>query len=537
MARARTNERKTPRCIAQQTAPHVHFAVVSVNSIETRSTRPQAFSHPLWWSALALLVLNDHVWKGAGVLPSSLTGKLSDIVGLIVAPPVCAIALGAGRRHRPALAALLVGLGFALIKLSPLAATGLADGLGVLGIPSRFWADPTDLWALPALSFGYALSRPILPSRPGARAAPGLGGPWLQRAGVVAGALGCVATGGSDSADKGVSGDAPGLKNDTKKPLTVVLAATEGAGGCNLYRENRIGVLTPAAFIGAREVTIEPGEVAALAEGDTEITCGAASIRLPAGEQLLVFWRDLDSIESFVPDDDASRLDRLVEVGGGRGHYEFKVGDDLGRFEFGEVPTETTCDEPDSTDSLEWTPLLEAQAFLELSEVRKGTDGCFELDWFKPEGDTSADSQRLCVPKWAFPFKVGDQLSVVQELHPLGERMLRITRFVDDKIDVQLVVWNDAAEFPDSRIKAIPPVECFGAVSACGAYLRPVRLEARGLDDPLRQGEDATIDGDDPKETRVMLGAGRDVGWSAPTCEGPEARLGPSANVLELRIF
>ena len=139
--------------------------------------------------------------------------------------------------------------------------------------------------------------------------------------------------------------------------------------------------------------------------------------------------------------------------------------------------------------------------------------------------------------EWSARIKVGDQLSVVQELHPLGERMLRITRFVDDKIDVQLVIWNDAAEFPDSRIKTIPPVECFGAVSACGAYLRPVRLEARGLDDPLRQGEDATIDGDDPKETRVMLGAGRDVGWSAPTCEGPEARLGPSANVLELRIY
>ena len=41
---------------------------------------------PGFWAALALLVLNDHLAKGAGVLSGWLTGKLSDFAFLIVAP-------------------------------------------------------------------------------------------------------------------------------------------------------------------------------------------------------------------------------------------------------------------------------------------------------------------------------------------------------------------------------------------------------------------------------------------------------------------
>ena len=33
-----------------------------------------ALRHPLWWSALAILLLNDHLLKGAGLVPGWLTG-------------------------------------------------------------------------------------------------------------------------------------------------------------------------------------------------------------------------------------------------------------------------------------------------------------------------------------------------------------------------------------------------------------------------------------------------------------------------------
>src|SRR3954468_1365619 len=42
--------------------------------------------HPAWWAALALLLINDNLFKGRGVIPGWLAGKLSDFAFLIVAP-------------------------------------------------------------------------------------------------------------------------------------------------------------------------------------------------------------------------------------------------------------------------------------------------------------------------------------------------------------------------------------------------------------------------------------------------------------------
>ena len=42
--------------------------------------------HPVTVLALVVLVLNDHVLKAAQ--PGWLTGKLSDVVGLVLAPPL-----------------------------------------------------------------------------------------------------------------------------------------------------------------------------------------------------------------------------------------------------------------------------------------------------------------------------------------------------------------------------------------------------------------------------------------------------------------
>ena len=36
----------------------------------------RGLTHPAWWVCLALLLLNDHVLKGAGLLPGVVTGKL-----------------------------------------------------------------------------------------------------------------------------------------------------------------------------------------------------------------------------------------------------------------------------------------------------------------------------------------------------------------------------------------------------------------------------------------------------------------------------
>ena len=99
--------------------------------------------------ALLLLLLNDRVWKDQW--PGLVTGKLSDFAGLLVAPPLLALALSVCRVTRPAAWALgLTGIGFAVVKATT-AGAEFATTAWSLVMPSAVLHDPTDLVALPAL--------------------------------------------------------------------------------------------------------------------------------------------------------------------------------------------------------------------------------------------------------------------------------------------------------------------------------------------------------------------------------------------------
>ncbi|TCB96187.1 hypothetical protein E0H26_16325 [Micromonospora zingiberis] len=63
--------------------------------------------HPVTVAATALLILNDHVLKAA--YPGWLTGKLSDVAGLVMAPPLLALLLAACARLTADSARLLAG--------------------------------------------------------------------------------------------------------------------------------------------------------------------------------------------------------------------------------------------------------------------------------------------------------------------------------------------------------------------------------------------------------------------------------------------
>jgi hypothetical protein len=125
--------------------------------------------HPATLAAIALLLVNDWLLKPR-VVPDSgaslVTGKLSDVAGLAFAPVVLSAAIGlllhaAARlgarvdpslsRRRLLLCVLATGAGFAALKLDPALAARAAGWLSHLGRPARFYDDPTDLLALPAL--------------------------------------------------------------------------------------------------------------------------------------------------------------------------------------------------------------------------------------------------------------------------------------------------------------------------------------------------------------------------------------------------
>lgn len=111
--------------------------------------------HPVTVLALVVLVLNDHVLKAAQ--PGWLTGKLSDVAGLVLAPPLVAALAALIVPRLPARAAFglglgLVGLGFTLVKTIGSAAAAASAAWSVVSGPSLVRADLTDLFALPALA-------------------------------------------------------------------------------------------------------------------------------------------------------------------------------------------------------------------------------------------------------------------------------------------------------------------------------------------------------------------------------------------------
>ncbi|GAA3791397.1 hypothetical protein GCM10022226_07980 [Sphaerisporangium flaviroseum] len=155
-------------------------------------------THPATVSAVLVLLLNDHFLKH--VWPGPITGKLSDVAGLLVAPPLLALLIGSltglqaflpdgwdgfGRSDHPdrsgrsgrserfgraravdpcsppvALASLLAtGAGFALVKSTALGASLASQAWSIAAGPSVVLADPSDLIALPALGLAWLVWR------------------------------------------------------------------------------------------------------------------------------------------------------------------------------------------------------------------------------------------------------------------------------------------------------------------------------------------------------------------------------------------
>ncbi|MER7457084.1 hypothetical protein [Micromonospora sp. NPDC126480] len=114
--------------------------------------------HPATVLALVVLVVNDHLLKPA--IPGPVTGKLSDVAGLVLAPPLVAVLLTLLAPRLPVRAAAAVGLvsvgaGFALVKASGYAAEVASAAWTALAGPSLVRADPTDLLTLPALGLAW----------------------------------------------------------------------------------------------------------------------------------------------------------------------------------------------------------------------------------------------------------------------------------------------------------------------------------------------------------------------------------------------
>lgn len=123
---------------------------------------------PASLAALALLALNDHVLKAAA--PGIVTGKLSDIAGLVVAPPLLAVGLALLRVPLSAPTALVVtAVCFALAKTTEWGVDTVNTVWSLAGWPTHILRDPTDLVALPALLLSAHVARTERRREPGGR--------------------------------------------------------------------------------------------------------------------------------------------------------------------------------------------------------------------------------------------------------------------------------------------------------------------------------------------------------------------------------
>jgi len=91
-------------------------------------------THPLWWAALGLLVVNDDMLKGRGIVPGWLTGKLSDFAFLIVAPVLFAAMLPLALRGRRVLATVAVVAVYTAADLSRAASDAIVAAAAHLGL-------------------------------------------------------------------------------------------------------------------------------------------------------------------------------------------------------------------------------------------------------------------------------------------------------------------------------------------------------------------------------------------------------------------
>lgn len=458
--------------------------------------RTQALRQPAFWLALATLVINDHLLKGAGVLPGWLTGKLSDFAGLIVAPVLVVVLLGLRRDGARALAFGAVALVFSILEVSPLAAAGWDAMLGALGVPSRSWADPTDLVALAVLPIAWWVVKA------GDRAEPGRGIVLAsQRALMGAALFACIATSQPPEPQVAQWTTDAWLHNRTAAELDVRIRWIEGARDCSALATSGTdlgGAAAPELFGEGITFRLQPGDTvpiepvdarAALSTssafgrvptegGETRNECELASISVDGLEDTILFWlagdvrgvqANLVSPEDGSIDDQEVVIDELTE---GSSALQLLTGAGYTTARLRDRPpaVPATCTEARGAtvafsdlahdDSRIW--VVESRALL--------PDGCTQLDLI---GEGEPRSLFLCVPGDFIPFVVDDEVVFETRLSGLSHVFM-----ANDEGLPKLVLARGVPSITLEGLQVAPLAHDLGCAERvpCGAYVAPLAV-------------------------------------------------------------
>ncbi|EYF04506.1 hypothetical protein [Chondromyces apiculatus] len=458
----------------------------------------RALLHPLWLLSLTLLVVNDHLLKGSGLLPGWMTGKLSDFAGLIVAPALLAALLRLSSKGALIGAHLATGAVFAAINLSPAFARAVEGLMALTPFPWVIVVDAEDLIALPALFAAWQVLVPAMRAEVDER-------PILHRVAAVAGGMACMATSMPDPCDEDPSQciptDGPAateiaslvLGNDTEEQRVVRVRPLKESVevDCLTMLADPTRTLSREMFGPAETWLLEPGRALPLQNS----TCDAYLVDADGLPMQLLAWSAgqfpaaMLSTETRAPDEGRMIFMRMDEA--------------LGRLELAEhvavhdaPPVEQPAPGPGcaplpDTVGVAWSAPPVGGA--EITAIDSSPDGCHRFTLLSEGGEAPF---YLCVPEGAQPFQVGDALKVetldssFTAPETKDEASFAEGVFLsNDTVGVMVVRGNmvarqafaflpTPAEEPSISADEVP--SCTGSHDACGNLVIPLEVSLLG---------------------------------------------------------
>ncbi|MCB9703650.1 MAG: hypothetical protein H6711_17275 [Myxococcales bacterium] len=496
---------------------------------EVAALRPErALLTPAWIASLAALGINDHLLKGAGVLPDLLTGKLSDFAGMMVAPALLAALTRTSSRRGLFLCHLAVGAVFAAINLSHEAASIWSGLMGMVAFPWKITVDPTDLVALPALALSWRVLAPSM-SKPVPR------GSLRALEGSLACAGVCLSVATSppeedwtddDWWSNPVSADVY-VQNVTNEDVVVRLRRPHADAELDCFE---VAVdpgryLSEAVFGEAEAWTLAPGNMVAAEQEGIVRDCHAVLVEGDAFPQTLLFWQNGAYPE--VWHDGAAAEEGGVIISEAEGEEGLSIDSPkspellFALADLEDRPADA-CALQEDGDRLAWTSLTRDD--VQIAGIDVGPDGCIGLD-FGDAPDAVTDWY-VCMPPALFPFQVGDwirgevlgqHLNVRKIAGPGQEPLV-------DFAELYLSAGESLPVLVDTTFGVRGEFGCEPAPDACGTVARPISLTAkRGqlATATLELGQTLTLDDGDSKLDLHLVHGEERILVNSACSEGP----------------
>ncbi len=475
----------------------------------------RALLHPLWIASLGLLAANDHFFKGSGLLPSIVTGKLSDFAGLVVAPTLLAVLLRLSSRKGLTFAHLATGIVFAAIKVSPTLARLFESIAGLGPFSWSITVDPTDLFALPSLLLSYRVLVPVMEAPAEAR-------PLVQRALVVGGSLACAATSQQNfptCEDPIACGVVP------RENAAIVIANATGAErfvrvrplkdsaefDCNTLLADPESALSREIFDDADAWLIQAERGLPLQNDTKGRTCVAYLIDSDGLPPALLAWSTdqfptvLASTSTATPDPNVTltlSLDTNGKLGLSPHPALFKAPP------VEDPPPAAGCGVEDPGVGVEWSTPVPINGPFVVAGIESSPDGCHGIMI------ENKPTFYVCVPAAAMPFKAGDVLEIAASPvvggafaeagneAPVGEKLI-LRSATDTVVAVRgnmlarYVLSESVEPLTEPTIDGTTVQGCAGAHDICGGLQIPMDISLLGDHVPvatyLRAGQNVKL--------------------------------------------